>query len=70
MARKPAAKQSVIDPPIEPVALSPEANEVGKLYVAITAALDTAKAGGLPQGFIVAVLHALALKETQRLLGQ
>lgn len=73
MARKTAAKptvtETVIDPPIEPIAQTPEANEVGKLDIAITAALDAAKAGGLPQGFIVAVLHAHALKQTQQLLN-
>lgn len=44
--------------------------EVGHLDRAITTAINTAKAGGLPNGYVVAVLHALALKETQRLLGQ
>jgi hypothetical protein len=47
----------------------PGANEVGLLDQRITAALDEAKAGGVAQGFIVAVLQAHALKQTQALIG-
>jgi hypothetical protein len=43
--------------------------EVGHLDRAITTALNAAKAGGLPNGYIVAVLHAHALKQTHLLLG-
>ncbi|MDH0745279.1 hypothetical protein N5D61_02835 [Pseudomonas sp. GD03842] len=61
----------------QPTAPAPEAAqgvnvnaEVGRLERMINAATINAKTGGLPNGYIVAVLHALALKETQRLLGQ
>ncbi|OQR30270.1 hypothetical protein BWR59_17065 [Pseudomonas sp. Bc-h] len=54
--------------PVTPPALDVNA-EVGHLDRAITTALDAAKAGGLPNGYIVAVLHAHALKQTQLLLG-
>jgi hypothetical protein len=43
--------------------------EVGHLDRAITTALNAAASGGLPKGYIVAVLHAHALKQTQQLLG-
>jgi hypothetical protein len=36
---------------------------------AISTAINAAVAGGLPKGYIVAVLHAHALKQTQSLLG-
>jgi hypothetical protein len=48
---------------------APSSNEVGLLDQRITTALNEAKAGGLPMGFIVAVLHAHALRETQALIG-
>jgi hypothetical protein len=48
---------------------APGSNEVGLLDQRITSALNEAKAGGLPMGFIVAVLHAHALRETQALIG-
>ena len=49
--------------------VAPGSNEVGLLDQRITSALNEAKAGGLPMGFIVAVLHAHALRETQALIG-
>ncbi|MEX6663703.1 hypothetical protein [Pseudomonas sp. W2-17] len=52
---------------VAPVATS--ANEVGLLDQRITDALIGAKTGGIPQGFIVAVLQAHALKETQALIA-
>lgn len=48
---------------------SPESIEVGSLDQRIAAAIDAAKAAGLASGYIVAVLHAHALKQTQMLLG-
>jgi hypothetical protein len=67
MPRKP--KEMLPPPaPVTPPAVDVNA-EVGHLDRAITTALDAAKAGGLPNGYIVAVLHAHALKQTQLLLG-
>lgn len=67
-ARKPDPQQPAPVPEAAPVV---DVNaEVGHLDRAITTALNAAKAGGLPNGYIVAVLHAHALKQTQLLLGQ
>lgn len=55
--------------PAEVHTVAPGSNEVGLLDQRITSALNEAKAGGLPMGFIVAVLHAHALRETQALIG-
>jgi hypothetical protein len=55
--------------PTEVPTVAPGSNEVGLLDQRITSALNEAKAGGLPMGFIVAVLHAHALRETQALIG-
>jgi len=66
-ARKTDPQQPAPAPePIPPVDVNAE---VGHLDRAITTALNAAKAGGLPNGYIVAVLHAHALKQTQLLLG-
>lgn len=66
-ARKPDPQQPA---PVLDAAPVVDVNaEVGHLDRAITTALNAAKAGGLPNGYIVAVLHAHALKQTQLLLG-
>jgi hypothetical protein len=66
--RAPAPMTEIVQPAEAPtVALG--SNEVGLLDQRITSALNEAKAGGLPMGFIVAVLHAHALRETQTLIG-
>ena len=36
--------------------------------MAIATAIDDAKAAGLPQGFVVSILHGQALSETQKLI--
>jgi hypothetical protein len=36
--------------------------------MAIATAIDDAKAVGLPQGFVVSILHGQALSETQKLI--
>lgn len=36
--------------------------------MAVATAIDDAKAAGLPQGFVVAILHGQALSETQKLI--
>lgn len=67
MPRKPrgTVQPAVVDQPV-----TPDPNEgVGALDAAITAALSAAAEAGVPKGFIVAVLHAHALKQTQLLLG-
>jgi hypothetical protein len=67
MPRKPKVNDqpSVLDQPV-----APDPNEgVGALDSAITAALNAAAEAGVPKGFIVAVLHAHALKQTQLLLS-
>jgi hypothetical protein len=72
MPRKAAAKPASDTPqslPSEPVQSVDVTSEVGHLDRAITTALNAAVAGGLPKGYIVAVLHAHALKQTQQLLG-
>lgn len=70
MPRKRAPVQTAdIVQPAEVPSVAPGSNEVGLLDQRITAALNAAKAGGLPMGFIVAVLHAHALRETQALIG-
>ena len=67
MPRKP---KEVMPPPVQEAPAAVDVNsEVGHLDRAITTALNAAKAGGLPNGYIVAVLHAHALKQTQLLLG-
>lgn len=66
--RAPAPVAEIVQPADLPPAV-PGANEVGLLDQRITAALDEAKAGGVAQGFIVAVLQAHALKQTQALIG-
>ena len=67
MPRKP---KEVMPPATHEVSPAVDVNsEVGHLDRAITTALNAAKAGGLPNGYIVAVLHAHALKQTQLLLG-
>ncbi|SEQ28095.1 hypothetical protein SAMN03159444_01407 [Pseudomonas sp. NFACC02] len=66
----PRAPQAVPQPQVpEPSAAIDVNAEVGHLDRAITTALNAAVAGGLPNGYIVAVLHAHALKQTQLLLG-
>lgn len=66
--RAPAPVAEIVQP-AELAPVAPGANEVGLLDQRITDALNGAKTGGLPQGFIVAVLQAHALKETQALIG-
>lgn len=66
--RAPAPMTEVVQPAEVPT-VAPGSNEVGVLDQRITSALNEAKAGGLPMGFIVAVLHAHALRETQALIG-
>jgi hypothetical protein len=66
-APAPAPVAEVVQPP-ELTPIAPGSNEVGLLDQRITAALNEAKAGGLPMGFIVAVLQAHALRETQALI--
>lgn len=36
--------------------------------MAIATVIDEAKAAGLPQGFVVSILHGQALSETQKLI--
>ncbi len=68
MPRKRAPVTEVVQSSeLPPVA--PGAHEVSLLDQRITAALNEAKTGGMAQGFIVAVLQAIALKETQALIG-
>lgn len=67
MPRKPREPAAPVAPEA-PASVDVNA-EVGHLDRAITTALNAAKAGGLPNGYIVAVLHAHALKQTQLLLG-
>jgi hypothetical protein len=67
MPRKPKEQ---LPPPFQEAPPAVDINaEVGHLDRAITTALNAAVAGGLPKGYIVAVLHAHALKQTQQLLG-
>jgi hypothetical protein len=66
--RAPAPTAEIVQPAQVP-SLAPGANEVGHLDQRITAAINDAKTAGLPMGFIVAVLHAHALRETQALIG-
>jgi len=66
----PRKLKEVLPPATHQVSPAVDVNaEVGNLDRAITAALNAAKAGGLPNGYIVAVLHAHALKQTQLLLS-
>ncbi|WP_447651568.1 hypothetical protein [Pseudomonas abietaniphila] len=66
----PRAPKAVPQSPAPAAAPAVDVNsEVGHLDRAITTAISTAKSGGLPNGYIVAVLHAHALKQTQLLLG-
>lgn len=68
----PRARKAASEPVVPVMEAAPvvEVNaEVGHLDRAITTALNAAAAGGLPKGYIVAVLHAHALKQTQQLLG-
>jgi len=68
----PRARKAASEPVVPVIEAAPAVDvnaEVGHLDRAITAALNAAKAGGLPNGYIVAVLHAHAHKQTQMLLG-
>lgn len=50
--------------------MSPDINKsVADLDSAIAKAIDAAKAAGLPQGLIVALLHGQAHSETARMAG-
>ena len=70
MPRKPREPREPAAPVAQEASMPVDVNaEVGHLDRAITTALNAAKAGGLPNGYIVAVLHAHALKQTQLLLG-
>lgn len=67
MPRKPKGQDQ---PPAVDQPVTPDPNDgVGALDSAITAALSAAAEAGVPKGFIVAVLHAHALKQTQLLLS-
>ena len=67
MPRKP---RGTVQPPVVDKPVTPDPNEgVGALDSAINAALQAAADAGVPKGFIVAVLHAHALKQTQLLLS-
>ena len=69
MPRAPQAVPQPSAPESESASVIDVNAEVGHLDRAITTALNAAAAGGLPKGYIVAVLHAHALKQTQQLLG-
>lgn len=67
MSRKPRTAVEPVAPEAQPApAVSAE---VGSLDLAIIGAVNAAKAAGLPQGLIVAVLQTHALKQTHMLLG-
>jgi hypothetical protein len=52
------------------IPVSTEINKaVFEFSEALAKAIDAAKDAGLPQGFLVAPLHAQAMSETQRLIG-
>jgi hypothetical protein len=72
VAKKPARKPSSKAAPVEPLIQTPDmsispavAAEVDGLNQRITDAVNYAKTTGVAQGFVVAVLHGAALRETE-----
>jgi len=75
VAKKPTPKRAAKAPPAPPV-LTPDMSispavvaEVETLNQRVAEAIHAAKATGLPQGLIVAVLQALTLQQTQLLIS-
>lgn len=67
--RRPRSAVDLTQPVIEHTPAPPTVNDhIARLELSIAAALDAANASGVPRGFVVAVLHAHALKQTQLLI--
>ncbi len=60
---------SNVTPIRQPMAVSPEVSKaLETLDRAVIKAISDAQEAGLPQGFVAAILHAHALRQTQRMI--